>query len=183
MNPTNSARQKELQNDPYWSKIHWKLAEIWRKSRNWKCGGVQSANHSFSFIVCFISQPIFIGFCFNMGHFEALPGGQNSLGWYSNSRKQGLTSLYSKFEFFEYSLDALAVTLNMYQASDAGSWASFPCGALGYVKPCTHSCLFAHHFISLSHFIGEAWQSFLMLNQIPRVHSKSFSTQVTFPVS
>ena len=44
-----------------------------------------------------------------MGHLNALENRhQNSSGSYSNSRMQGFTSSYSKFEFFEYSLDALA---------------------------------------------------------------------------
>ena len=47
----------------------------------------------------FISQPIFDGFCFNLGHFEALCGGENSLSSYSNSRTQELTNSYSNFEY------------------------------------------------------------------------------------
>ena len=58
-------------------------------------------------ILVLISHLFLNGFCFTMGHFEAQSCPQNSLGSYSNSRMQGLTSSYSKFEFFEYSLDAL----------------------------------------------------------------------------
>ena len=37
---------------------------------------------------------------------------QNSSGSYSDSRMPGLTSSYSKFEFFEYLLDALLISLS-----------------------------------------------------------------------
>ena len=88
--------------------IEAKSSENWlRYEGNHEIETVVVCNHSFSFIVCFISQPIFIGFCFNMGHFEAIPGGQNLLGSYSNSRMQWLTNSYSNFEFYSYSLDAL----------------------------------------------------------------------------
>ena len=84
MSPTNSARQEELQNDPYWSKIQWKLAEILSKLWNWKSDWLIAHYHTFNFVIFFISQPIFNGFCFNMGHFEA---GQCHI------------RIYSKFEY------------------------------------------------------------------------------------
>ena len=40
---------------------------------NYEIERVVVCYRSSSFMICFISQAIFDGFCFNMGHFEALP--------------------------------------------------------------------------------------------------------------
>ena len=69
----------------------------------------------------FISRPNMDGFPLNMGHLKALKNRQNSSGSYSNSRMQGLTSSYSNFEFYSYSLDALP-------ASPTPALAALQCG-------------------------------------------------------